>query len=400
MQITSDFEGGRIEVKASNPRSEVVLRIPPDVSTADPRGAKSKFRQWFAFDARSEPGRRHRFRIENAGECTFGDAFGGLYRVYASYDTESWFRVETRFDGRALSFSHEPRAERVRYAYHPPFSSKRLARMLVEVTALGIGTCRSLAKTERGGQLSVIELGETATETPRHLWIVAQQHPGEPMAGWFMEGLVERLSSGDAVSRALLSRARLHLVPRMNPDGCALGNHRTNGAGIDLNRQWEKPVAEAAEVAAVRRAMLSTGASFFLDVHGDERLPYVFAQLPDLHPARPAHVAPLEARFEAEYPRHDTSFQSRHKYPFGPKDKPLLAIAANWAQNTFGCLAMTLEMPFSDDKNAPREEGWSTDRSRHLGSALVDTLSGLVADLPASKPRPKEGDGGSAGSAR
>lgn len=386
MQITSDFEGGRIEVKASNARSEVVLRIPGDVSTDDPRAERARFRQWFAFDARGEPGRRQRFRIENAGECTFGDAFGGLYKVYASYDDESWFRVETKFDGKALSFEHTPERSRVRYAYHPPFSSARLARMLVEIPALGIGSSRALTKTGRGGQLHVIELGQTPDADGKHLWIVAQQHPGEPMAGWFMEGLVERLSSGDAKSRALLSKARLHLVPRMNPDGCALGNHRTNGAGLDLNRQWEKPHELAVEVAAVRDEMKKTGASFFLDVHGDERLPYVFAQLPDQHPARPKHVAPLEARFEKEYPAHDPSFQSKHKYPFGPKDKPLLAIAANWAQNTFGCLAVTLEMPFSDDRNAVRAEGWSTDRSKKLGGALVDTLASLVDELPASKP--------------
>ncbi len=379
MQIASDFEGGRIEVKASNPRAEVVLRVPAD-------GEAPKFRQWFAFDARGEAGKLRRFRIENAGECTWGDAFGGLYRVYASYDDETWFRIPTKFDGKALHFSHKPDRARVRYAYHPPFSSARLARMLVEVSALGLGTCRALAKTERGGQIHLIEIGNTAEIDGRHLWIIAQQHPGEPMAGWFMEGLVERLLSGDEQSRALMATTRLHLVPRMNPDGCALGNHRTNAAGVDLNRQWEAPSPRAIEVRCVREAMLKTGASFFLDVHGDERLPYVFGQLPDLHPARPAGLPPLEKRFETTFAQHDSSYQTEHKYPFGAREKPLLAIAANWAQNTFSCLALTLEMPFSDDKNAPREEGWSPDRSKRLGGALVDTLLGLAPDLPPSRP--------------
>ena len=131
---------------------------------------------------------------------------------------------------------------------------------------------------------------------------------------------------------------------------------------------------------------MKTGASFFLDVHGDERLPYVFAQLPDLHPARPAGLPPLEARFEAAFARHDSSYQAVHKYPFGEREKPFLPVAANWAQNTFSCLALTLEMPFSDDKNAPREDGWSPERSKRLGSALVDTLVELAADLPVSRP--------------
>ena len=414
MMITSDFEGGRIELKASNPASEGVLRIPTDVIrpmrvdppeapagalTSHTAGAQSPppvtpaspppargCQQWFAFDAHGEIGKEQRFRIENAGECTFGDAFGGLYRVFASNDDESWFRVPTTFANGVLSFSHAPERERVRYAYYPPYSSARLARLLIEVHALGLGSSRALTKTERGGELHVIEMGATPAEDPRHIWIIAQQHPGEPMAGWFVEGMVERLCSHDAVANALLARARLHIVPRMNPDGCALANHRTNALGVDLNRQWAAPSDGAPEVRAVREAMRATGVSFFLDAHGDERLPYVFTQLPDRHPARPERVAPLETKFEAAFKAHSPDFQSDRKYPYMGRDKPNLAIASTWAQNTFSTLAATLEMPFSDNANAPSDEGWSTDRSKRLGSALCEVLAEMVEDLTRSEP--------------
>ena len=81
----------------------------------------------------------------------------------------------------------------------------------------------------------------------------------------------------DPVARVLLERAVFHVVPNMNPDGSARGNLRTNAAGANLNREWLEPSAERSpEVLCVRTAMHATGVAAFLDVHGDEGLPYVF----------------------------------------------------------------------------------------------------------------------------
>jgi hypothetical protein len=38
-------------------------------------------------------------------------------------------------------------------------------------------------------------------------------------------------------------------------------------------------------------------------------------------------------------------------------------------------------MPFSDNQNAQKEEGWSPERSKHLGSSLIDALGDLVERL-------------------
>jgi murein tripeptide amidase MpaA len=385
MQIATDFEGGRIELKASTAASSekgssvVVLSVLPDAGAP-------KFRQWFAFEARGEPGVLQEFQIENAGDCTWGDAFGGLYKVYASYDEEAWFRVDTTLTDKRLAFSHRPLVNRVRYAYSPPFSSARLARLLVEVRALkGAGgppraNCQPLVATARGTQLHHIEIGSDATDA-KELWVIAQQHPGEPMAGWFVEGLVERIVSGDARASELLARARIHVVPRMNPDGCALANHRTNEAGLDLNREWGNPETKSVEVRAVREAMKKSGAHFFLDVHGDERLPYVFVQPADRFTGRAARFLDLENAFERSMSTHDSNFQTTHRYPIIQRDKPNVAIASSWAQSVHGCLALTLEMPFSDNKNAPDPAGWSPERSKRLGSATIDTLADIVGDL-------------------
>jgi murein tripeptide amidase MpaA len=408
MQIATDFEGGRIELRASStsarasqPLSErrpgaeehrVVLAIPPD--------AKANFRQWFAFDAIGAPGAVQRFSIENAGDCTWGDGFGGLYKVFASYDEEHWFRVETTYANKRLSFHHTPSSGgRVRYAYYPPYTSARLARSLVSVrtsplASAGMASCKPLVTTARGAQLHHVEIGRVeigrveigrveigAESTMKHVWVIAQQHSGEAMAGWFAEGLIERLLADDATARAVRERARVHIVPRMNPDGCALGNHRTNEAGLDLNREWGTLETKSVEVKAVRDAMKASGAAMFLDVHGDERLPYVFAQPSDRYAGRAPRVLELEERFGEIMRKHDASFQTEHHYPLVQRDKPNRAIASTWAQTELGAIAFTLEMPFTDAKNAPSPEGWSPERAKALGSAFVDALDEMLPQL-------------------
>ncbi|VFT05201.1 peptidase M14, carboxypeptidase A [Pseudomonas aeruginosa] len=111
------------------------------------------------------------------------------------------------------------------------------------------------------------------------LWVIAQQHPGEHMAEWFMEGLIERLQRPDDTEmQRLLEKADLYLVPNMNPDGAFHGNLRTNAAGQDLNRAWLEPSAERSpEVWFVQQEMKRHGVDLFLDIHGDEEIPHVFA---------------------------------------------------------------------------------------------------------------------------
>ncbi|MCQ6508072.1 M14 family zinc carboxypeptidase, partial [Vibrio parahaemolyticus] len=71
------------------------------------------------------------------------------------------------------------------------------------------------------------------------------QHPGETMAEWFMEGMIQRLlDENDKVARALLEKAVLYVVPNMNPDGVIRGHLRTNAVGVNLNSEWQKPSME------------------------------------------------------------------------------------------------------------------------------------------------------------
>jgi murein tripeptide amidase MpaA len=369
MRIDTQFEGGRIEGPAVVEDGVARLTIPPDPESP-------RFRQWFAFAAIGGRGVRAAFELVNAGACTWARGFDG-YRVFASDDDVTWRRIETRYDGKTLAFGEVLGSDRVTFAYFPPFPTRRADALLERATAFG-AKVRDVSVTHRGAPVRLLSMGSAHPKAPA-LWVIAQQHPGEPMAGWFMEGFIGRLSEGDDEARDLLARTSLLLVPRMNPDGCELGNHRTNAAGIDLNRQWANPSAAAPEVAGVRLAMNARGADVFLDVHGDETIPYVFAQGTKSVPRRTPKQAQREALFLEAMLASSPDFQIEHGYPSEPPGAANLAIAANYVAHRHGALSMTLEMPYTRCGGDLGEE-WTPARAVRLGKATVTALAKYFGD--------------------
>jgi murein tripeptide amidase MpaA len=50
----------------------------------------------------------------------------------------------------------------------------------------------------------------------------------------------------------------------------------------------------------------------------------------------------------------------------------------------YGCVSMTLEMPFKDNFNLPDEVyGWSPQRSKYLAYACLDALHAILPELGA-----------------
>ncbi len=55
--------------------------------------------------------------------------------------------------------------------------------------------------------MSMLVVGEPA-EGKKKIWITARQHPGESMAEWFVEGLLDRLlDEDDGVARDLVAKS-------------------------------------------------------------------------------------------------------------------------------------------------------------------------------------------------
>ncbi len=113
-------------------------------------------------------------------------------------------------------------------------------------------------------------------------------------------------------------RAVFYIVPNMNPDGAALGLTRCNGAGANLNREWQSPSLERSpEVVHIRARMEATGVDFCLDVHGDEELRCVFLGGPLEIPSRSERLAGLFRDFELSWAAATPEYELGHPYPGG-----------------------------------------------------------------------------------
>ncbi len=378
MRILSPKDGGKIQLlRSDGVNARLGIR-------ADDRS--SEFRQFFSFVARDlEHGREHRFEIGNAGDCTYGDAFEE-YRVCASIgDDDDWFRVPTEFDGKTLRFSFQAEIDvaAARFAYFAPYSRARRLDLIERVKKTDRADVSIAGKTVLGEPMHLLSLG-SQDENARKLWIVAQQHPGETMAGWFMEGLASRLAfDEDEIVARLLETSRLFLVLCMNPDGAFAGNHRTNEAGKDLNRcWWDADEKDSPEVLAIRKAMYEHGVDFFLDAHGDEHVPYVFVAGAEGNPHYTDRIEALEDAYSNAMLEASDDFQTEEGYPKDAPGKGDLRCAGNYVGEAFDCLSLTLEMPFKDNANAPDERvGWSPDRCRTLGATTLKAIAEMVDDL-------------------
>ena len=374
MDISSSFDGGNIIcIDGSNP-NDIRLEIAKD--------HQSDFYQWFYFrltGARDVP---VTLRITNAGGAAYARGWQG-YRAVASTDRKSWFRAPTSYDGQNLVISHTPERDVVYYAYFAPYSMERHHDQIARQVATGRVRHSALGQTLDGQPIDYLQLGEPdATKHP--IWIIARQHPGETMAEWFMEGLLNRLNDpDDALARQLLARAVFHLVPNMNPDGSRRGHLRTNAAGVNLNREWQAPsLDKSPEVYHVQARMAATGVDFCLDVHGDEVLPYNFIAGPNGIPGITPRQLDLLERYKAALRQADPDFQTAHGYPIEAPGRANMTLCTSHVAQNFGCLAMTLEQPFKDTADTPDEIfGWSPGRAMKLGASQLDAIAAVIDDL-------------------
>ncbi len=389
MQISSKFDGGNIScLSIEDPTGDdPTSNDPCNIRLAIEKDSNADFLQWFYFRLTGARERDCRLVIANAGETSYTSGWKD-YRAVCSYDRRDWFRVPTVFDGSSLVISHRPAWDAAYYAYFAPYSMERHADLIAGALATGAFRHELLGRSVDGQDLDLLVHGEAGpdngTAEKRTCWIIARQHPGETMAEWWMEGFLERLGDpDDPVARAIRSRARLFIVPNVNPDGSRRGNLRTNAAGVNLNRAWAEPSPETSpEIFHLRARMVETGVDFFLDVHGDEGLPYNFVASSLGIPGLTEAQRDLTAAYKSALMRASPDFQTAKGYPENSPGKANLTIAANNIAENFGCLAMTLEQPFKDTADSPDERnGWSPARCRKLGAANLDALHAVLGDL-------------------
>lgn len=373
--ISSAFDAGNIRVvKVAG--GTVDLEIVKDHS--------SDFYQWFYFRLAGARDQDLTLRILNCAGAAYPNGWPD-YRACMSTDREDWLRIDdTSYSDGILTIRLTPQSDPVWIAYFAPYSMERHHDLIAAITQLPGVLYRSLGKSLDGQDIDCLTIGEG----PINCWLYARQHPGETMAEWWMEGALEKLTDpDDPVARVLRRDCTFRIVPNMNPDGSRRGHLRTNAAGVNLNREWHSPSAERSpEVLCVRNAMDETGVDFAMDVHGDEAIPANFLAGFEGIPSITERQTRTFAAFSAALERLSPDFQTRQGYEIPKPGEANMSMSTTQLAERFGCVSMTLEMPFKDNFDLPDPvRGWSPERSKYLAYACMDALHAILSELKAAK---------------
>ncbi len=367
MKITAAFDSGNIHVSAiEGDTAQLQIRKDRD----------SDFYQWFHFRVSGAKGRVITLNITNCGGSAYPGGWNG-YQARVSEDRMDWRMADTRYADGTLTITHTPTQDAVWFAYFAPYAMER-HHDLIQRTAAKPGVALvELGQSIDGQPMDCLRLGTG----PKQAWLYARQHPGESMAEWWAEGALEMLTDPDnAIATRLRSAFTFHIVPNMNPDGSCRGHLRTNAAGVNLNREWANPTAERSpEVACVLAEMNRTGVHFAMDVHGDEAIPANFIAgfegIPNWTDAQGDKFYEFRRRLTAA----SADFQDKLGYPKSAPGKANLTMSTNQLANRFGCVGMTLEMPFKDHaENPSATHGWSPERCKALARDCLTVLDAMT----------------------
>jgi murein tripeptide amidase MpaA len=376
IKISSSFDSGNIVIHDCTIPSNIRLGLRPD--------AHCHHRQWFHFRLQGAAYQNCKLYIEGLDQSSYPKAWDG-YMAMASYDQHSWFRVPTQFNAHThtLEIEHTPLAGSIYYAYFEPYSWNQHLELIGHAQSSGLCRVIDLGTTPDGHDFNVLVIGHEVSSNKK-IWITARQHPGETMSEWWVEGFLNRLlDAQDATARSLLDKATFYIVPNMNPDGSIRGNLRTNAHGIDLNRSWQNTSEDLSpEVFWIKHMMEETGVDLYLDIHGDETIPYVFLVGTEGVKQADNRIEQLEKKFLETSILTNPDVQKQYGYAQVRPGEANLDMATNYVAHRFACLSFILEMPFKDNANLPDDDyGWNGQRSLRLGESMLSSIWSVVDDL-------------------
>lgn len=373
--ISSSFDAGNIHVVRQDDHSADLEIV---------RDHMSDFYQWFYFRVAGAAGHEISLKITNCAGSAYPNGWPD-YKGVMSLDREQWVRIqETSYSGGVLTMKLTPPQDPIWIAYFAPYSMERHHDLVTQTAALVDVGYRSLGKSLDGQDIDCLRIGEG----PLNVWLYARQHPGESMAEWWMEGALEKLTDeDDPVARVLRKECTFNVVPNMNPDGSRRGHLRTNAVGVNLNREWHAPSAEKSpEVLSVRNAMDEMPPDFAMDVHGDEAIPANFLAGFEGIPSHSQSQQRLFDLFGETLERLSPDFQRQKGYEIPAPGQANMSMSTTQLAERYGCVSMTLEMPFKDNFDLPDEiYGWSPQRSKYLACACLDALHALLPALKKAK---------------
>jgi len=122
-----------------------------------------------------------------------------------------------------------------------PRNFEQVVSFLQQLTANPRCTVQVLGYSHQGRPLLVAQVTDPDSTYPQvTLFLIARQHGNEPAGTTATLALLEHFAEAPTpLEQEILKYLRLVVIPVANPDGM-VANRRSNGQGVDLNRDWGK----------------------------------------------------------------------------------------------------------------------------------------------------------------
>ena len=163
MEISSNFDGGKVGVVAAERAEDIRLKILPD-NAAD-------FAQWFYYRLTGARGQATTMTFVNAAAAADVKDTSGMpdtwedYQVLASYDRRHWFRIPTDYDHETLRCRITPEYDSVFFATFVPHSMERHHRLVARAMMSPRTRLSLLGRTPDGQDLDLLyERGRSLQE--------------------------------------------------------------------------------------------------------------------------------------------------------------------------------------------------------------------------------------------
>jgi murein tripeptide amidase MpaA len=134
--------------------------------------------------------------------------------------------------------------------------------------------------------------------------------------------------------------------------------------------------------------MDETGVDFAMDVHGDEAIPANFLAGFEGIPSITEEQRRLFGLYGETLEKICPDFQRAKGYEVAAPGEANMSMSTTQLAERYGCVSMTLEMPFKDNFDLPDEVyGWSPQRSKFLAWSCLDALAIVLPELMKRKAR-------------
>jgi len=181
-------------------------------------------------------------------------------------DSWEWLGPNEMCDS-SFHYSFGANENDVRFSFGMPYQEERLRRFLGDYADNSHLRKEELCRSRKGRSVELLRLGCVSAEPKARAVLTCRHHACEMMAGYVIEGVIEKILSDSEAGTWLRGNVEFAIVPFVDKDGVEDGDQGKNRRPHDHNRDY-RDSSIYPEVMVIRKLVSQwTNCLVALDVH-------------------------------------------------------------------------------------------------------------------------------------